>query len=75
MKTIVVLIPVDGLSDNPRQICEQIENSVVNEDISNEIKDFPADAETYPISEFMELCNDEEINLNNYFISYINLKK
>jgi len=75
MKTIIVLIPVDGLSHNPRQFCEQIENSVVNEDISNEIKDFPADAETYTLTDFMYLCNDEVDNLNNYFITYINLKQ
>jgi hypothetical protein len=29
----------------------------------------------YTLSEFMDLCNDESLNLDNYWVGYINVEQ
>lgn len=78
MKTIIVLISVDY--HNARKLCEYIEDQQI-EDFENsvefaEINQIQIEEKrelyiTYPLTDFMDACNNEEINLNNWFISYV----
>ena len=73
MKTCIILIPVEN--SNARKICERIEATIVNEDVDNEINDLnDVEYDMYPISDFMDLSNNQDINLENYFITYIYIK-
>ena len=85
MKTFVVLIPVENSLTEPRKACEMIENKKFN--ISGPVKPtainvlnkvvFELGLEHYhnievePITDFMDRFNDEELNVDNYFISYV----
>ena len=77
MKTVVVLISVDDFT-NGRKIAEEIENILFNapEDIIRKAKEkengFVA---VYPITDFMDACNDQDINLENFWISYAQVVK
>ncbi len=84
-KTFVVLIPVvDSVSD-PRESCEMIENT--NFDIGGSVQATASDVlgrvmfelgikkshniEVEPITDFMDRFNDQEIEAENYFMSYV----
>lgn len=82
MKTFVILIAVKY--NNSRKVCENIENSkyefsdkpnltVVRDKILKEVDDeeLTNHLSVYPITDFMDDCNDQMINLENYFISYV----
>ena len=73
MNTHFILIPVE--ESNARKICERIEATIVEEDVDNEINDLSdVSYEMYPISDYMDMLNNQEINIENYFVTYIYIK-
>lgn len=84
MKTYIVLIPLEENNDARKQ-CELIENHTfdtnanlnsieVRKEIIKLINDNTYDLsqiEVEPITDFMERFNDEELNPDNYFMSYV----
>lgn len=83
MKTFIVLIPVDNSLTNPRKACEMIENTKFNIggsvqaiDVLNKIMfelgvEDSHNIEVQTITDFMDRFNDEELNPDDYFISYV----
>ena len=73
MNTFFILIPVEN--SEARKICERIEATIVEEDVDAEINELSdVDYEMYPISDYMDMVNNEELNHDNYFITYIQIK-
>ena len=82
MKTFIVLIPVSSL-ESPRNACEQIEGTkfyneegLTPDDILNKLMvelgiSTPHNIEVWSISDFMDEFNNENIDINNYFMSYV----
>ena len=71
MKTYMVTFPVTHNKDG-RPFVESIEGQVF---ISLEaVKNVYKDMKIYTLSEFMDLCNDEELNLDNFWVGYINVE-
>ena len=85
MKTFIVLIPVENSLIEPRKACEIIEGTRFDVngsaqatalDVLNKImlelgvKD-SHNIEVEPITEFMDRFNDEELNMDDYFMSYV----
>ncbi len=80
-KRVIILINVVGFSDG-RKVAEYIENGDYNsvEEIIEAIKKegSPDGLFLYKILEltdFMDECNNQEIELENWWISYVNLPK
>lgn len=85
MKTFVVLIPINNSLTEPRKTCEMIENTKFNIggtvqatsiDVLNKIMfelgvENSHNIEVEPITDFMDRFNDEELNVDNYFMSYV----
>ena len=77
MNTVVILISVDDFT-NGRKISENIENTLFNtwDDILRKAREkedgFVA---IYPISDFMDACNNQEIELENFWVSYAQVNK
>jgi hypothetical protein len=85
MKTFVVLIPVDNSLEEPRKACEMIENTKFNiggsvqatsVDVLNKIMfelgvEDSHNIEVEPITDFMDRFNNEELNVDHYFMSYV----
>lgn len=59
----IVLMPVKYYE---RKDAEGIEDKVIRT-----LKGLDEDVEVYSLSDFMDKCNDEEINLDAYWVSYI----
>lgn len=73
MNTHFILISVEN--SNARRICERIEATIVENDVDNEINELlGVDYEMYPISDYMDMLNNQEINIENYFVTYIYIK-
>lgn len=86
MKTFIVLISVYGL---PSRIdCNEIENTIFYNYKETEMSSYEVlnlvfqklhlsgvgdDISVYTLSGFMEAFNDEEINADDYFMSYVNV--
>ena len=74
MKTItyILLIPVDN---NDRKQAEHIENTIFknNSELTEVIENKFEDTYYYSLSDFVDACNDQEINLENYWLSYIHI--
>jgi hypothetical protein len=86
MKTYIVLIPIEDNRDARKQ-CEVIENRIFQTPNPNGINirnkviaeleehnDGEYDLTTIevePITDFMNRVNDEEFNVDNYFMSYV----
>lgn len=66
-----VLIGVDYI--DARQTCERIEGEYIEDfDNHNDIQEVPPNKYVvYELTDFMQLCNDQEINLDNYFITFV----
>ena len=64
----VLLYPVSG---HDRRDCENIENNgyAVNE--SDMV--LPNDVLSYTLSDFMDACNNQEIELESYWVTYIRI--
>lgn len=85
MRTFIVLIPVDNSLTEPIKACEMIENRKFNIggsvqataiDVLNKIMfelgiEDSHNIEVEPITDFMDRFNDEELNTDNYFMSYV----
>ena len=87
MKTYIVLIAVDGLINEPRKACENLENTKFNIggsvqataiDVQAKVlqklgvtTDLSRSIEVEPITDFMDRVNDEEFNPEEYFMSYV----
>ncbi len=77
MNTVVILISVDDFTDG-RKIAENIENMLFNtpDDILRRVREkedgFVA---IYPITDFMDACNNQEIELEGVWISYAQVNK
>lgn len=75
METYIVVVGVQVT--NSRRICERLENKVFNTlvEAQDYIKDnYPDDRNLINLvgmSDFMDTCNNQELNLEEYFIGYI----
>ena len=79
-ETVIVVISVDY--SNARKVCEQLENQqfasttelreVLNLELETDEED-KNQPQFFSLSDFMDECNDQYINLENSFISYVNL--
>lgn len=67
----VILIPVSN-DFNGRKFAEEIENQEITLD-SFFATDEGKDCIPYTLSDFMDQCNNQEINLNEYWVSYIKI--
>ena len=75
-ETLIVLMPVDtterrgpGSGDTSADALENTNYS----SIAELEKKLPVGAFKLNLSDFMEACNDQEINLDSYWITYINI--
>ena len=85
MKTFIVLIPIEGSVVEPRKACEMIENTNFKFNGSYQpscmnIRDKVLfelgvednhSIEVESMTDFMDRCNDQELDLESYFISYV----
>lgn len=72
MQTVIVLISVSDSSEG-RKVAENIENEVFRnpETLLHKIKEKDCGwAAVFSLSDFMDACNNEEIDLNGVWISY-----
>jgi len=66
----IVLMPIEGCE---RKLAEQIENCLLCDAQINEMR---IDGAMFlEPTVFMDMCNDEEIDLNEYWVSYIKNQK
>ena len=77
METYIVVVGIQVLA--ARRICERLENQVFNTIVEAQdyIKDTYLESELISlvaISDFMDDCNNQEFNLDEYFIGYIKIK-
>lgn len=77
---MVVVIDVDGFT-NGRKACNNIENMTFKktDDVIKELLKYTSISgkegyvSMYELTDFMELCNDQQINLEGSWISYVHL--
>lgn len=63
---IIVLMPI---RKNERKLAEQIENCLLSDE---QIKQLRINGAMFlQPTDFMDMCNDQEINLEEYWVSYI----
>lgn len=68
MKIFIILLPIKY----ERKLVEHQENMTFNSTI--ELKQaYPEDSLICDLSDFMDNCNNQEIDLDNYWIGYANL--
>jgi hypothetical protein len=70
-KVKIVLLPVEEY--DRRKVAEAYENAVF-ETIEDARKVFGENAGISQLTTFMDMCNDEELNLEGYWITYITIK-
>jgi len=83
-ETVMVVVPIDF--HNARKVCENIQNNIYTSDSQlgcctklrtelNEALDITDEVEECPmffnLNDFMDECNDQYLNVENYFISYV----
>jgi hypothetical protein len=71
MEIRILLFPIDRY--DRRRDAEFIENSVY--DIHGLETAIPNDVGVLTLSEFMDLCNDQEFDIENYWVSYVRYDK
>jgi len=71
MEKMIVMLPIDKF--DRRRDAEHLENNTLNQVQVQEWRD--KGAAVLRLTEFMDLCNDQEIELGGYWISYITLSK
>ena len=69
-KVKIVLIPVAEYGR--KQLAEAYENAVFENHVEAQ-KVFGADATIYELTTFMQACNDQEINLEVHWMTYITI--
>jgi len=67
MEKMIVMLPIDKF--DRRRDAEHLENNTLTQDQVQEWRD--KGAALLALTEFMDLCNDQEIDLGGYWISYI----
>jgi hypothetical protein len=67
MKTAIVILPIDDF--DRRWDAEHLENNTLNQDQVEKLKE--RGASVLALTDFMDLCNDQELDLGEYWISYI----
>jgi len=85
MQTVIVLIPISF--GNARKVCENIQTNTYTAEkqlgccnllrtelnqalgITDEVDECPM---FFDMNDFMDECNDQLINMGNYFLSYVN---
>ena len=67
----ILLIPIDR--HDRRGLAERIENNLY--DIHELETAIPNDVDIVALHDFMDLCNDQVIDLEKYWISYIRIQK
>lgn len=86
MNVYIILIPVNSVSCS-RSACEGIENTKFKINATSNTEPVILDRvlfelglnnshliEVYNMSDFMDLVNNQEFTLNDYFMSYINVE-
>ena len=77
MEAFIILTAIGGENFSERKECELIENSIY-ETISQMKKCvrefFSCEVSIYPITDFMDAFNDEEIEQSEWFMSYVFVK-
>ena len=68
---MIVMLPIDKF--DRRRDAEHLENNTLTQDQVQGLRD--KGAAVLALTEFMDLCNDQEIDLGGYWISYITLSK
>jgi hypothetical protein len=73
MKTFIILLYVSKERPDVREKAESIENFTFNnyEELQEVLKDYGFIG--YDLSDFMDLCNNEEFEVDEYFISYVHI--
>jgi hypothetical protein len=73
MEKIILLFDTNYFE---RTEVENIENKTYNSEQFIEVIDMAKEKETtigvYSLTDFMDLCNNQEVNLDGYWISYVN---
>lgn len=67
---MIVMLPIDKF--DRRRDAEHLENNTLNKVQVQGWRD--KGAAVLQLTEFMDLCNDQEIDLGGYWISYITLE-
>ena len=67
--TVIVLLPIDNFE---RQEANNLEHSEICQVTQNDLQ--IRGAEFYPISDFMEMCNDESIDLTGHWLTYLKIE-
>jgi hypothetical protein len=70
-KTMIVMLPIDKF--DRRMDAEQLGNNTMDIIQVNELR--ARGAAVLELTEFMDICNDQVINLDSYWMSYITIKK
>ena len=75
-ETLVLLFEVNFFD---RRDAELIENNNCNSQQLAAIVDMAKEKETtigvYSLTDFMDLCNNQEVEIENYWVSYVNYTK
>jgi len=73
MSVRVLLFPVDEY--DRRTLAESIENKTYNTKagINGLYNSLPTDSLVYELTEFMDACNNQEIELEGYWLTYVNI--
>ena len=69
MEKMIVMLPVSQF--DRRRDAEHLENNTMNQIQVDELRS--RGAAVLALTEFMDLCNDQDIELGEYWISYITL--
>ena len=64
---MIVMMPIDKF--DRRRDAEHLENNTLNEIQVEDLRE--RGAAVLALTEFMDLCNDQQIDLGEYWISYI----
>jgi hypothetical protein len=67
MEKMIVMMPIDKF--DRRRDAEHLENNTLNQVQVEDLRE--RGAAVLALTEFMDLCNDQQIDLGEYWISYI----
>jgi hypothetical protein len=67
MEKMIVMMPIDKF--DRRRNAEHLENNTLNQVQVEDLRE--RGAAVLALTEFMDLCNDQQIDLGEYWISYI----
>ena len=78
MKTVILVLDVDNFS-NGREVVEHLENrefqtlKEIEDAATEENSGLPAFFGVYELTDFMDACNNEELNIVNIWIGYVRI--